>query len=481
MSNKPSANQANNQDKTITPQLTNGHDLSEARKSQNNAARKISEKQAEINERYDKLVMPDDYYVGAPCGVGKLVRDVMDKTGYPSGAMAYHAVLAIKAVLMSRFCYLSTPSGIITPNYYSILFANTGRGKDSADKVVSQTLQHLLPDFLISNKPKSGVGIYDFLRLNKNVGLYVIDEIHGVITAMNNPNSQGYLREIGDVLLSLYSKASWQTFRYEKASTKQKDSGIHTLHRPHLNLIGSTVCDNFNSMFSQGTFTSGLMQRVQCSFASKQRPVGKYPNSYDMILRDAYLEHLSNNNVTKLEDEAEAEFSGFELEKSTTSEYERIELDEDAKKLAHEIKVEFDLEYNKQTTKNDPLLAARLTEKTLKEAFLISDGSVSRAALEFALGQSRYQNSVLQLKLEEINDSESYQKSERVLSKLAELIQKGNGQLVTRRELQQSCRNLTTFEFRELITSLEDSGRIFMGKTTMPSGQSIKTIGLIED
>jgi hypothetical protein len=390
--------------------------------------------------------------------------------------------LAIKAALLSRFAYLNTPMGVITPNYYSILFANTGRGKEIVERVVCQTLYDLIPDFVISNKLKSDVAIYNFLHENKNQGLYFIDEIHGVLTSMTDPRSPVYLRQMNEVLLSLYSKANYNKLTYERAAKNSKDATVITLYRPHLSLFGATVSSNFTKMFTQGTFQSGLMQRVQCHFASIERPEGVYPSEYNPVIKDSLLSELASfsvsSNVSEYDDFDAP--SGMLGGGQVLGDYQEFQLTNEAKDFVRKLRVDNDKKYNEQANNSKFQYAARATEKAIKEAFLIESGSVGVKALDFANKHNLHLSNMLEAQIDELETNEDSKKCEEILFRIAQLSKKSDDGGVSRRELQMKCRSLNLNDFNHLLNFLHLNNQVEIVKKDNQKARKSTYIYLLE-
>ena len=206
-------------------------------------------------------LLPDEFYLTAPNGFGDVVRQVMENSSYPDASLAFGTFIAGLSLLKSRTHF--TPGGS-SPALYIINAAPTGYGKNDPMTMLQNTLSHIGLGRLIQNDIRSHRGILTHLSDNNSMGLFIIDEVSHLFKTIQSDDAASYMAEVSKWMLDLYTAGARKEVRCAKignSNSKKGDSEI-ILRHPAMALCGYCTRDQFFTMFTAKSVTSGLFQRI---------------------------------------------------------------------------------------------------------------------------------------------------------------------------------------------------------------------------
>lgn len=146
-------------------------------------------------------------------------------------------------------------------NLYGMGTCESGGGKDlprvSAETVAAKAGATIL------GRPGSGAGLEDTLQPRKNQ-LVAIDEIAHILKSANDERAAPHLRDMGAVLLKLFSASANSYNRRVLANTGARVAAsiAATVPNPCLSLLGFATPEGLGDAFNESNFTDGLMGRM---------------------------------------------------------------------------------------------------------------------------------------------------------------------------------------------------------------------------
>lgn len=204
---------------------------------------------------HDPFALPVDFYFDCPGITGSIVKEISRTALYPVPAFAFAVTLAAIGTLKSRS--IETSLGHSPCNYF-MCFGPSGVGKNYAQEVWSATFQQLGLGRLLNGQIRSERGIIRFLEENSSVGFLLMDEAETFFAMLNAKNSDSYIRQCKDALLTIYtSTRKNSTFGYV-GNKKEKPV---SLDKPKLNLVSHGVIHTIEKSFSMKAIMDGFLQR----------------------------------------------------------------------------------------------------------------------------------------------------------------------------------------------------------------------------
>ena len=186
-----------------------------------------------------------------------LVQNTLQASHKPQPALAMlGALIGMAASINGEY---STASGGRF-NLYGLGVAESGSGKDKP-RVLAE-LVAALAGASILGKPGSGAGLEDALEARKNQ-LVTVDEVAHMLKAVNDERAATHLRDIGAVLLKLFSASANAYNRRVLANGGGKPAPtIPTIPNPCVSVLGFATQDGLGDALSDANCTDGLLGRV---------------------------------------------------------------------------------------------------------------------------------------------------------------------------------------------------------------------------
>lgn len=201
------------------------------------------------------------HLLNAPGLVGKLLNYIESSAIYPQPLLSLAAAISFAGAIYGH--RIQSETGLRT-NFYTLGVAPSGAGKDHARKVISRICADLVYTDLLSGDPASGAGLLTSLTENKdNPGVRMIlwDEFGKVLSLISEPRAPAHLKEIENILMTLYSSAS-SFYVGKQYANRDKKSPRHDIDQPCLNIYGTTVPSRFYESITSGHALDGFLARL---------------------------------------------------------------------------------------------------------------------------------------------------------------------------------------------------------------------------
>lgn len=220
-----------------------------------------------LEQHYDDpYSLPESFYLDCPGIAGKMIREINDRSFYKSPSIVFGTVVGLLGTLKSHHV---SPSGLTASNYF-ITIADTGRGKNYAQQVLTKTFTDLGITDMLSNRMRSEQGFYKTLQRGEGRVLLMIDEFEAFFQALSDESnkSPAWLKECHSLLLKLYT--STNTSYFSTGDTVSQSS--MTFYYPCLNLLAFGVPSSLRKAFNKSSLTSGFLSRcIILSEANRKR------------------------------------------------------------------------------------------------------------------------------------------------------------------------------------------------------------------
>ncbi len=266
-----------------------------------------------------------DYDITRPPGVaGAIVNDINRQAFRDQKRLSVLSALQILSCVSAP--KLTTPFGGKC-NLYTIGIAPTASGKDIGMKYTKHALSAV--GVAAYQKIPSAKSINKVLIDGDGVAVYIIDEVHGFFSSLDDPRSPVYLKEIGESILNLYTDDKRTFDILEKRETKKENqeakktidkdcrdtgivlgSGEHKrrveevdltlntilsgISMPFCALSGYSTPDNMRQLFSAKNFESGLSGRLLVVVGDEEVSRMEFRINRDSVKIDERIsQHLS--------------------------------------------------------------------------------------------------------------------------------------------------------------------------------------------
>lgn len=192
-----------------------------------------------------------------PGGIMQLAMDWMLRTATrPQPVLALAAVLSMFATALAN--KVTGPRGART-NLYVIGVAKTGMGKDHGRRCIKRAMHDAgLEELLAGEDIASAAALEGRAAVNREA-LFQIDEFGLFMQALTHKNADSHKREIGSILLRLFSSAG--TLYKGKEYADQKARPRNDIESPCVNLHGTTTPETLWEALSGADITSGQLGR----------------------------------------------------------------------------------------------------------------------------------------------------------------------------------------------------------------------------
>jgi len=389
----------------------------------------------EAQEWNDNLSGEIDYIIPFDCVARDIQQWILDSSIYEQPALAFIATLNILGVVIGRNISLDGIKG----NLMSIGVANSGTGKDHPLKSVSRALRGVDMEDRVVGRMASGAALYDSLDDSPSIGL-VIDEIgHFLASISSKGNGNQYSKEISTILTEAYTSANDCII-----SKRTKGDDAKIIKEPNINLLGATTERQIFNNLSSDDLADGSLARYFFVFGDK-KPKAKrskksktLPDSIVFALRDLVKKYKSNS-VLSVSNE-------LDVSEEYNNEKWRMQVEMDA--------FRFSLSADKEHL--SPFYG-RFVVMAVQMSMLI-DQSESVDVLKWCFNVVKKSGEVFIKKFEHnISDNENERQVKLIESKIKQAGKKG----ISKRELTQKTRQVSTLTRKLLITELLENGTIF--------------------
>jgi hypothetical protein len=198
---------------------------------------------------------PDGYLV--PPGIAKDMADYMTGLGkMPQPIFSVGAAITLMStVLGNKF---ATETGL-RPNIMIVSIGPTSCGKDAARKGIKEIMSRSeLTDRIGGEDVSSGSALESAMGIEAN-SLFLFDEFGMMLKAINEPKAAPYLREIGSMLMKMFS-SSGSTY-IGKAYADPKARPRTDITNPNLSVYAATTSEKLDEALGSGDAASGFLNR----------------------------------------------------------------------------------------------------------------------------------------------------------------------------------------------------------------------------
>lgn len=252
-----------------------------------------------------------------PAGLlGEIASYIYGTSKFPTQEVSLGAAIGLMSALTAR-AYNISGTGL---NTYTLLLAETGRGKEEADKGIGRILHTarnrmpIIGDFKGPSMIASGQGLLKVLD-EKPCFVSVLGEFGDTMHQLNSPRASNAEKLIKKVLLDLFNKSGFeQTLGSSAYSDTTKNSKV--IRAPCVSVIAEGSPSKFYANIGPADIADGFIPRFMCLEFTGRRGYGNEVHgqlpSHDMIERIVAMATTSvtvqNNNtvVQVLQDDAAA-------------------------------------------------------------------------------------------------------------------------------------------------------------------------------
>lgn len=190
-----------------------------------------------------------------PGVIGETIRWIVDTAIKPQPELAMmNVITALGAVFGRRY---ASPINTRT-NLYMCGIAGTGKGKDHSRKQIKNLMVASgLEGYLASDDIKSATGILSTLS-KKPTCVMMLDEFGLLLQGIVNDKAGGYKKDIGAMLLKLYTTSGSYYTAGDYADKKQETTVVKD---PNICIYGTTTLDNYIAALKKIAIRSGDLNR----------------------------------------------------------------------------------------------------------------------------------------------------------------------------------------------------------------------------
>ncbi len=195
--------------------------------------------------------IPGDLF-DVPGFVERIMRFCLNSAPYPSKPMAFCGAMALQSYLCSR--KVKDESGI-RPNLYLLAIGTSGLGKAYPRKINSHILTHIGCGAAAGNLISSGQGLEDAMQMNRKM-IFQADEFDNMLRALGGSIDNNHTTLLA-MLLQFYSEADETHVMRVKAGGASRGE----IHQPGLVIFGTATPECFFEAMSPKLLTNGLFSR----------------------------------------------------------------------------------------------------------------------------------------------------------------------------------------------------------------------------
>jgi hypothetical protein len=239
----------------------------------------LSEADKQANEKGTALVVAEQPTETEPLlpGIEKQQENVLDTL--PAGLVGQIAtfiylssVRPLKEValcsalsLMAGICGRSYNINGAGLNFYMLLLAQTGTGKEAISSGISQLINALMPsvpaarDFIGPSNFRSDAGLIKWLAGKPSI-LSTMNEFGLAICQMSSRHANGNQIALKKTFLELYPKSGFNAF-FDPYAYSDKDKNTPVIYSPALSILGESVPEEFYRNLDESVISGGLLPR----------------------------------------------------------------------------------------------------------------------------------------------------------------------------------------------------------------------------
>lgn len=221
--------------------------------------------------------------------IGDTVSWILRSALKPQPELALLNVLAALGAVFGR--RYRTPWSTYS-NIYVVGLAPTGQGKDASRKRIARLMIEAgLDKYLGGNDFISAPGIEEALT-QQPTHLVQLDEFGDFIAAISDERAPSHKRQIGDLLMKLYSSSDGV---HRGGTYANKENAPRTIYAPGLCIYGTSTADRYAEVVKRSAVSSGSLNRFIVSGSRvdfperNKRPVDLDPPK-DLVERWAALD-----------------------------------------------------------------------------------------------------------------------------------------------------------------------------------------------
>jgi hypothetical protein len=197
-----------------------------------------------------------------PGMLGEIAQFIFEAAPRPVAEIALSAAIGLMAGITGR-AYNISNTGL---NYYMILLANTGSGKEAMSSGIDKLIYSLRPSipaitqFIGPGDIASGQALMKYLASKSQSFVSIIgefDKVLGMLMSKHQNAAQSMLRKN---ILDLYNKSgAGQTFRPYIYSDQDKNTAA--INSPAFSILGECTAEKFYGMLDESMVSEGLLPR----------------------------------------------------------------------------------------------------------------------------------------------------------------------------------------------------------------------------
>jgi hypothetical protein len=198
--------------------------------------------------------------------VGEIANWITATAPMPQPILSLAAALAWCGTIVGR--KVQTPSRLRT-NLYCLGVAESGCGKDHPRKMIKLLAEDMGPlgvQYLGGETIASDSGLISAVAKRPSV-IFPLDEIGYLLQSMTTSNAPPHLRNIGQVLLSMFSSSSEIYLGKEYAGRDRID-----IQQPNVSFLGTTQRNSLHRSITPLELASGLLPRMLVFYCPLKRP-----------------------------------------------------------------------------------------------------------------------------------------------------------------------------------------------------------------
>jgi hypothetical protein len=341
--------------------------------------------------------IPDEHFLNCPGLIGEMVREISQASLQPYPAFAFAtAASTIGALKGSCYRVQGLPSGA-GGNLFFFCFAKTGRGKNFPRAALKRVLQRAGDVEIYTDRIRSELGLWDEISRSESVRVILQDEAHHFFEGLKNPKAQSWLKNVGEVLLRLFS--SWDEVAISPGSVIGGTNTVKPLSFPSVSYCGFGVPRGFDDGFDVRDFEDGLLSRMLIFVDDKPvrsiRDAQRVPERFDFESSYEFRELIAQSQQfrrLRAESYEESKKGVWRINLDKAQELESLFLPFPATAEALESYYQYadkiaDIMNHPQKygrSAEDPQVESRCVELVGRLAFVIAQGEIKKSDIDWA-------------------------------------------------------------------------------------------------
>jgi hypothetical protein len=197
--------------------------------------------------------------------MGEIARFIYNAAQKPVQEIAIAGAIGLMAGICGK-AYNISDTGL---NYYLLLIAGTGKGKEAISSGISKLISAvneanlgvaIASEFIGPSSIASKQGLHKYLVKTSPCFVSIIGEFGLTLKAMSGNNATSHQLELQASMLDLYHK-SGATDSYGGSAYSDQDKNAITIHAPAFSLLGESTPESFYSALDEQMINSGLLPR----------------------------------------------------------------------------------------------------------------------------------------------------------------------------------------------------------------------------